>query len=482
MPNHQPNILLITSEDNGPELSCYGETNVQTPHLDALAASGARFENACVTQAVCSPGRASILTGLYPHQNGQIGLATHKFTMFDGITTLPALLKDAGYRTGRIGKLHVLPESASPFDWVWNPREYMSFQHRDVATTAATASEFMRADDAPFFLMVNYSDAHLPWIDQDCGLPETPLTADDVQVPPAVGVDSPRLRARTASYFNCISRLDTGIGMLLDELERTGQADNTLVIYITDHGPQFSRGKGCCYELALRAPLLVRWPGVASPGTVRDEFVSQIDVLPTVLDAARITLPADLPGRSLKPLVANETVTDWRAHLFAEWNTSHPYPEPAFLNPQRSVRDARYKLILNLLPDRENPVADYYTQHTLVDTGATREEIDAAPPHVRDAYARWHHPPAVELYDLETDPHEFHNLADDPAHAPVRERLLAALHQWQTETADPLADPDKLARFVDEHKRAAQLGGGHRQPDFRWEYVDYLAPSASASR
>ena len=484
MADTRPNILLITSEDNGPHMGCYGETNVQTPRLDELAASGARFNNAYVTQAVCSPGRASILTGLYPHQNGQIGLASHRFSMFSALPNIPMLLKDAGYRTGRMGKLHVLPESAFSFDWVWRPDQHNGFRRRDVVKTSKEAGWFMRADDEPFFLMVNYADAHLQWHNQDCGLPEQPLTAEDVHAPSAVGVDTPRLREQAAAYYNCVSRLDTGIGILLDELEKSGQADRTIVIYLADHGPHFSRGKCCSYELSLRTPLMVRWPGVSVPGTVRDELVSQIDVLPTVMDATGVTMPEGLPGRSLRPLLGDDTSDNWRTHLFAEWNTSHPHPLPGTLNPQRVVRDERYKLIVNLLPGQRNPVEQAFTEPTptIRPNCTQQDEIDAAPEHIRNVYARWRHPPEMELYDLVADPDEFHNLADDPVYAAIRRQLHDALRQWQTETADPFADPEKLQQFIDEHARVAGMEGSHRSPVFRWQYLDYLnglAPEAS---
>jgi N-sulfoglucosamine sulfohydrolase len=466
------NILLITSEDTGPHLSCYGDPCASTPHLDALAASGARFDNAYVTQAVCSPGRASILTGLYPHQHGQIGLATHKFSMYREFPTIASLLKTAGYRTGRIGKLHVLPETASPFDMVWNPFAAWSFQHRDIGQAAQVAEEFMRAGDEPFFLMMNFPDAHLPWLAQSEGYPRVLLTGDDVRVPPGVGCDSPRLRAFAADYYNCINRLDAGVGMVLEKLEACGKAGETLVIYIADHGPQFSRGKCCITELALRTPLLVRWPGMAQK-IARGELVSQIDVLPTICDAANVTPPDGLPGSSLRPLLAGEAAA-WRQEIFAEWNTSHPFPAPGLFNPQRAVRDRRYKQIENLIDDAHNPVEEYYTQQALVKSGCTQAEIDAAPAAVRATYERWRHPPALELYDLQEDPWEYSNLAQDANYKSVLDGLLAKLRHWQKSTRDPLADPQKLARFTAEHRAAEKLQGGHKAPEFHWDYLDYF--------
>ncbi len=203
MPDTPPNILLIVSEDNGQNLGCYGDPNAVTPNLDALAAQGVRFTNAYTTQSVCSPGRASILTGLYPHQNGQFGLATHKYAMYEAFPNIPSLLNPAGYRTGIIGKLHVNPEWAFPFDFWWNDRDYISFQHRDMVKATEMAASFISGDDSPFFLMVNYPDAHLPFLRQECGLPEKPFTADDVTPLPAGGIDTPRIREHTADYYNC---------------------------------------------------------------------------------------------------------------------------------------------------------------------------------------------------------------------------------------------------------------------------------------
>ena len=467
------NVLLIISEDNGPQFGCYGDACARTPRLDRLAGAGTRFDRAYVTQAICSPSRASILTGLYPHQNGQLGLATHAYAMHREFPTIPRLLGAAGYRTARLGKLHVLPDTACPFDLVWNDARYISFWHRDVARTAAVAGEFFRAGPAPFFAMVSFSDAHLPWLRQDCGLPTHPFLPRDVRVPPAVGLDTSRLREHTANYYCCLSRLDTGIGLLLDELRAAGHADDTLVIYLADHGPQFSRGKGALYELSVHVPLLVHWPGLGPAGQGRGELVSSLDLLPTILDAVGLPALPDLPGRSLRPLLAGERLA-WREHLACEWNTSHPHPPPSFLYPQRSVRDARYKLIATLLSDQDNPVEEYYTTHAYIDTGTTQWEIDHGSAEAQRVYAAWRRPAALELYDLANDPCEFTNLAERPELADTRDRLLAALHAWQAATRDPLADPALLAALVAEDRRVQAAPDSHKQPGFRWQYLDYL--------
>jgi len=236
----RPNVLLIVSEDNGPELGCYGDPYVRTPNLDKLASDGCRFANAYTTHPVCSAARASFLTGLYPFQNGQFGLATHQYAMYRNWDNMPSVLKAHGYRTGLIGKLHVNPEPAFPFDFRYNNSKVVSFNKRDVAEMAEVAGGFFDDGDQPFFLSINYADAHFPLLREQHGLPKNPLSADDVKTLPFVGVDTPRLRQGTADYYNCLMRLDTGVGLLLDRLDKSGKADNTLVMYIGDHGAQFS--------------------------------------------------------------------------------------------------------------------------------------------------------------------------------------------------------------------------------------------------
>tara|TARA_B100001123_G_scaffold390028_2_gene467271 strand:+ start:2115 stop:3122 length:1008 start_codon:yes stop_codon:yes gene_type:complete len=189
---------------------------------------------------------------------------------FEGLPNLPAIMKEAGYRTGMVGKLHILPEAAYPLDMWWNDRDYISFPNRDVVKMAAVADRFINEDNAPFFLTVNYPDYHLPFHRQQFGVPETPLDADDVTPLPQIGIDTPRLRQHTADYYNCVSRLDTAVGHLFDALQRSGKSEDTLVLFTTDHGHQFSRGKTCCYEGGVKVPSLLKWPGQVKEGQGSD--------------------------------------------------------------------------------------------------------------------------------------------------------------------------------------------------------------------
>lgn len=439
LPAAKPNILLIISEDNGPELGCYGEPYVKTPQLDRLAAEGVRFERAYVPQAGCSQSRAAYLTGLYPHQNGQIGLATWKFRMYrEDTPNLVRSLKHAGYRTGILGKLHVNPGSAFPFDF----KEFGSanFARKDLPRYAALAQRFIEESDQPFFLSVNYPDAHRPFLKQVSGLPRKPLEADDVK-PFAYfgdGVDGPDLREQVANHYNSMSRLDSLVGDLLAVLRGSGKADETLIVYFGDHGADLLRGKRTSYEGGVRVPLIMKWGSRWK--AVREELVSTLDLMPTLLEVAGARPVAGLAGRSVVPLLDGREQA-WRSHLFTEFHThsAHNY------FPQRTIRDERFKLIQNLMPGEVNPGYDFTLKRFFA---GLQSEIAASP--VAEAYALMRQPTEFELYDLKNDPYEFRNLAGDPRQAEVLTDLKGRLLDWRKDTRDPLLNSNNVRRLKKE--------------------------------
>ncbi len=470
--NHHPNILLIVSEDNGPELGCYGEPHVRTPVLDKLAAQGVRFNRAFVAQAGCSQSRAAYLTGLYPHQNGQIGLATWGFQMYrEDTPNIVRSLKQAGYRTGIIGKLHINPAEAFPFDFKEIPSS--NFSRKNLNRYAEAAAEFFGQSDTPFFLSINYPDAHRPFLRQVGKLPKNPL--DTQAIPPLLymGLDSPKLREDTVDYYNCMERLDTLIGDLLDTLDASGKADNTLVVYFGDHGADLLRGKRTSYEGGVRVPMIARWPGHMKAGQVREELTSTLDLAPTFLAAANATPVPHLPGRSLLPLIKGENVP-WRQYLYTEYHlhSAHNY------YPQRTVRDDRFKLIWNLLPGEVNPGFDF-----TIDKFLSHAELNAAlaetTEDVRRAYEQMRRPPQFELYDLQNDPYEFRNLAEDPAHAKTLERLTMQLQSWREQTNDPFLNHDNVLRLQAEIA-ATEKDGKYTKKKEPWGYVTYTDPKIHA--
>ena len=441
------NVLFITADDLGPMLSSYGETLIRTPNIDALAAGGVRFETAYVAQASCSPSRSAMFTGMYVHSTGQYGLTNGGFTLHEELRdkTMPNLLKKAGYRTGIIGKLHVAPEESFQFDY--RPK----VNARVVRDVAGLADRFLAEGGAqPFFLMVNYSDPHAfrkeddprdwhfpPQVD---GLPENPLPPGERTIFAAQQTDAEGHRVRTAGYYNAIERLDVGVGLLMEVIERRGLAGNTLVVFVGDHGPPFARGKTTVYEFGVRVPFLVRWPGVSQPGLVSKAMVSTVDILPTVLDATGQSIPANVQGRSLRPVLGAPEAT-WREYLAAEFHFHGRRP----FYPRRAIRDQRYKLIHNLLAGRAKP-------STTIDACpgykiAQEARYRGTP--VAKAFETFGDPPEFELYDLSEDPIEFHNLAGDPAHRGTLERLQRALLDWRKQTNDPFLDPTYVDKYVE---------------------------------
>lgn len=434
----RPNILLITADDLGMQLGCYGEKQIRTPHLDRLAGEGTLFERAYVTASICSPSRSSILKGLYPHQTGHLGNArgSGSFPIKPGVPNLFAVLKTSGYRVGLLGKLHVEPKEEFAFDLNQLPFS------REVKQLAQAAEGFMSLDrDKPFFLMVNYLDPHMPFIAQVSGLPEKPLTPDQVQPPPEfVGWKAPVVPSKDgtlADYYNSVVRMDAGVGLLMEALAKTGRADNTLVIFLSDNGPHFAgRGKGTLHEGGLHVPFIVRWPGHAKPGVRSRALVSAVDIVPTVAEAAGIQWSGPLAGRSLMPLLQGQNDVPWRRDLCSEWNSVYPVP-PQYA-PARSIRDKRYRLILHLktlVPGRSPPKGDKGTPSILSNLPA-----DAAA-RLHTAFELFHNPPAVELYDLEEDPQERTNLAGKPEVAEVQKRLMAGLRAWCEQTDDQVINP-----------------------------------------
>lgn len=428
----RPNILLITADDLGVQLNTSGMDQVKTPHLNRLARAGVRFSNGYVTQSSCSPSRSSIFTGLYPHQTGQVGLSHRGYRMHEGFATLPEVLGESGYHTGVIGKVHVRPKKSVPFDF----RGPGYGKARDVQHVANVSEQyFQKREDQPFFFMVNYTDPHKPYKRQVNGIPADPVSPDDVKPFPFLPMDTSDVRDSVAGFLNCVKRVDEGVGRLLDALKSSGHLENTIVLFVGDHGPPMDRAKTTTYEAGVKVPFFVYWPGVTTPETVRSELVSTVDIVPTLADVANVNWPNRVAGKSLLPLLRGKAV-QWRNALFTEY-TAHG---PNHYYPRRAVRMGKYKLIVNVLHEQPNavtglsPVMDTYKNDRWKNTP------------IGQALARYAHPPHIELYNLKKDPWEFRNLADSPQHKDVRRNLLKRLRSWMRSTNDYLLnDPDHEA-------------------------------------
>jgi N-sulfoglucosamine sulfohydrolase len=431
------NVVLIVGDDHGRDAGCYGNPRVQTPHLDRLAAEGTRFELAFCTTASCSPSRSVLLTGLHNHSNGQYGLehAVHHFQAFDKTVTLPAMLAKAGYRTIRVGKVHVGPAAAYPFEVV------LPANARSTVEMARQCRRALRsADPRPFFLYFCPTDPHrsgdvgpAPAKPDRFGnrpYPGVSAVAYDpknVLVPPFLP-DTPECRAELAEYYQSVSRLDQGIGELMAALRATGKYDNTLIVYVSDNGIPFPGAKTTLYEPGMRLPCIVRSPQQKHRGVVSRAMISWVDITPTILDYAGAAPPAPVHGRSFLPTLDVAEPVGWD-----EVYASHTFHEVTMYYPMRVVRGRKYKLIWNLASGLSYPFAsDLWESATW--QGVLREHREFYGRRRVEAYLRR---PAFELYDLDADPDEVHNLAGDPKFADVLAQLQAKLAAFQKRTGDP---------------------------------------------
>ncbi|MFO7958333.1 MAG: sulfatase [Candidatus Brocadiia bacterium] len=410
----RPNILYIHSHDTGRCIQPYGHP-VPTPNLHRLAEQGVMFRNAFSVAPSCSPSRAGMLTGQYPHQCGMFGLAHVGWSLDDYRRHLLHTLREqADYYSKLVGFQHVIdwPEARKiGYDEVWGGNND-ALAHQVVGP----ATEFLRnAPDRPWFFSVGIIQTHRLAPHQFFHRDEPKGDARHIR-PPGPLPDHPTVRADFADFAESARELDEAVGTVLDELERQGLAGDTLVIATTDHGIPFPRCKCTLYDGGTGVYLIMRGPGGFAGGRVIEPLASHIDVFPTLCDLLEIDTPHWLEGRSLLPLVRGEA-DSIREEVFTE-QTYH-----VRLCPLRAVRTERYKLIRSFGPRPVLYGGDGPTQRL---------------------YREWGHEEAVsegdELYDLHLDPQENRNLIEDPAHTEVRESLNGRLEQWMRRTGDPLVE------------------------------------------
>jgi N-sulfoglucosamine sulfohydrolase len=425
------NVVLLIADDLGLEVGCYGDRGARTPHLDALAKRGVRFSNAFAAVSSCSPSRSVIYTGLHTHTSGQYGLAhaSHNFHTRAGVRSLPSYLRVAGYRTGIIGKTHILPASVYDFD-----REIRA-SGRNGAQMAKQAREFIDScGKKEFCLVMGYTDPHRAGKGKSFaneksypGIKETRFDPKDVTVPPFLP-DQPDVRADLAEYYQAVERLDQGIGLLLEVLKSTGRERDTLVIFLSDNGIPFPGAKTTLYDSGIYLPLIVSSPGQKKAGLVNQAMVSWVDILPTILTWAGLKPPVQLPGRSLLPILEEENPRGWD-----EVYASHTFHEVTMYYPMRAVRTRKYKYIRNLVHQLDYPFASdlYYstTWQGILKRGDRKMGLRSTQAFLRR--------PLEELYDVEKDPTETRNLANEAAHARRLKVLRNQVREWQQKTNDP---------------------------------------------
>jgi arylsulfatase A-like enzyme len=469
----RPNVVLVMADDHAAHaIGAYGSRINQTPGIDRLAHQGMRFDACFCTNSICSPSRATILTGTYNHVNGVTTLTTP----FDARQpTFPAIFQDAGYRTALVGKWHlghggnhdptgfdwwtVLPDQGDYHDPTFleagGRRVVRSGYATDVITDVALDWIDAGDRDRPFLALVHHKAPHRSWEPAprhqalfDEPVPEPPtlrddyvgrstpavearmrlwdLTEEDLKgiVPPGLTDDEElvwRYQRYIKDYLRCVAALDENVARILDYLDERGLAEDTVVIYTSDQG--FFLGdhgwfdKRFMYEESLRMPFLVRYPRLIAPGSTSDAIVLNVDVAQTLLELAGVEPRSPMQGRSLVPLLRGERPPEWRTSIYYRYwmhlDGSHG------VWAHRGVRTDRYKLV------------HYYGD--ALDQPGTRDEP---------------RPEVWELFDLQADPYELHSLHDDPAHAGLLGQLRAELDRLVADVGDvdPARDPRRHAR------------------------------------
>ncbi len=414
----RPNILMITTHDLGRHLGCYGISEVQSPHIDRLAAKGVRFANMFSTSSVCSPGRGALHTGRYPQSNGLMGL-THApwwWRFNDGERHVASILQQAGYETILCGLQHVfLAGEEKKYGY-----QKVLTSKTDAENTVELASRFLeeRQDGKrPFFLKVGFFEVHR----KGGSFQHRKYDPSKPVFVPKYLADTPVMREDLGRYQEEIRYFDSCVGRILSALEAGACANNTLVIFTADHGIPYPGAKWSLRDPGIEVPLIMYWPkSCLSGGKVYQELISHVDVLPTMLDSIGIRKPINLQGVSFADFLQGKTTQKPRREIYAQFT-------PAMFrdNESRCIRTERYKLTRYFeagrcmkFPIDVDPVR--FSQHTerAAGTGEPR--------------------PFVQLFDIIKDPHEMHDIADKKGNTAIVEKLSKKLHAWMELVGDPM--------------------------------------------
>lgn len=404
----RPNILLFIADDmTYSDASALGNPMVHTPNLDRLAREGTTYTHMFTATAMCSPTRHMIYTGQYPVRSGAYPNHAHAY---DDTRSVVHYLTDLGYRVGLAGKRHVNPETVYPFERIgdWS-------LHFDLI------GEFIGRDpEQPFVLIVGSNEPHQPW---DKGDPSR-YDATQLTLPPYF-VDTPETREALTRYYAEITYMDGELGRVLDLLEQHGAQENTLAMFYSEQGISGPFAKWTLYDAGVRTSLVVRWSNRVPAGRTSSALLQINDLLPTWIEAAGGIPAPEIEGRSMLSLLLEagprhrdvvygiQTTTGINANL-------EPYPI-------RSIRDERFKLIWNLVPD--NRFTNLITEQGSDGFYFSWRDLGETDAHARALFERYQHRPEFEFFDLEADPHEMTNLAEMAEH---RERIAAMLEQLQT--------------------------------------------------
>lgn len=425
----RPNVVIIMADDlDSRQLSCYGGKNLKTPNIDAIAKDGLKFNNIYASEAMCVPLRASLFTGLYPARHGSY--QNHK-RVFEGTKSIAHYLTDLGYTVALTGKDHsTKPESVFPFKIIqgFEPicvKETDDYDIKDV-------KNFVSTNKNPFCLFVMSINPHAPWTVGD------PSEFDPKKlVLPPHWVDTETGRTTFCKYLAEVRRLDNQVGDVMKMLRETGKDKNTLVIFLGEQGPQYPGGKWTLYDNGARSSMLARLPGVIKPNSQTSAIVQYEDITPTLIDLAGGKPIANLDGKSFLSVLKGKS----SIHRDVAYGIHNNIPEGSAY-PIRSINDGRYKMIVNLSPNKS-----YYIKYSMNTDNKTLTwtswvEKAKTDPKAKALVDRITTHPEIELYDTVKDPSELKNLAGDPAYKNTISKFRAQLNGWMKQQGDKGASMD----------------------------------------
>ncbi|MBD3243347.1 MAG: sulfatase-like hydrolase/transferase [Chitinivibrionales bacterium] len=417
----QPNVVLIVADDvTYHDLPLYGGQNVKTPAIDALGSQGVVFNNAFLSMSMCAPCRAELYTGLYPVRNGCCWNHSPSRT---GTQSIVHHMHALGYRVGLAGKKHADPESTFPFEDV--PGLTDNCVAKETHFDPAGIKAFME-QESPFCLVVGLVEAHGPWTMGD----PSHFERSELKLPPFMA-DTPETRENFARYLAEVEVLDQRVGATLDTLESSGKAGDTLVIFTSEQGAQFPGGKWTNWNTGVHTGFMVRWPGYIEPGQRSDAIIQYADVVPTLIElAGGNPQEANLDGTSFLTVLRGESTHVRRYGYFMHNNIPEGPPYPI-----RAISDGRHHYIRNLRHE-----AMYIEKHMMADWNKYWHEWvvkSTFNQHTEDCVRRYMVRPPEQLYDLQSDPFEMNNVANDPQYAQVQRELSEELDRWMTTQGDP---------------------------------------------
>ncbi len=431
----RPNIVMFISDDHGIDfVGCYGNKDIRTPNIDAMAKDGMLFANMFAASPTCAPSRSVLWTGLYPARNGCMG--NHTICRND-ITALPTYLRKLDYRVALMHKFHAKPrKGVFTFEYIeaklprnsQHPRTYR-MEGLDTEVVEEFLGEHARSrPDTPLCLIVADSSPHVVWE------PNRIYEPAKIHLPPFI-VGTELTRKAMTNYYQDITTMDSRLGQVRAALKKHGFEDNTLFIYTTDQGAEWPHAKWTVYDTGIHVPFIAVWPGRIKPGSVCEAMVSFVDMTPTFIDIAGGQQPDGIDGKSFLSVLLGKAKT-FHEYIYA----THTRDGNMNVFPQRCVRDSRYKYVLNLNP--ENVWTTHFTKvpgipesHKEVwDTWVEKARTDPQAAKLVDTIE---HHPAEELYDLQADPYELDNIAGKPESQPIIQRMRQKLKEWMVSQNDP---------------------------------------------